>query len=93
MYSSNGGAAGAAASSGAATVGFVAPTVLGLPGHVTLDVPQAVKTVEAKPQIDPNDGRYAVSVGSDRRKLEHVTEADNLTTNGVAQIIDGAAYY
>jgi len=50
---------------------------------------QVVKTVEGKPLIVSNAGKYGVFVGSDLKNLKQVTGADNLATNGVAHIIDG----
>merc|ERR1712086_628355 len=54
-----------------------------------LQVFQVVKTVEGKPLIVSNVGKYGVFVGSDLKNLKQVTGADNLATNGVAHIIDG----
>jgi len=54
-----------------------------------LKVFQVVKTVEGKPLIVSNVGKYGVFVGSDLKNLKQVTGADNLATNGVAHIING----
>jgi len=50
---------------------------------------QVVKSVEGKPLIVSNVGKYGVFVGSDLKNLKQVTGADNLATNGVAHIING----
>jgi len=54
-----------------------------------LKVFQVVNTVEGKPLIVSNAGKYGVFVGSDLKNLKQVTGADNLATNGVAHIING----